>query len=138
MTRKRYLLTALACLPIGVGLVGAGLHGAAAHGPHVTTPRQVLAATYPKGTVVELHRHTVRVNIHNFAFVPARLVVSKWTQIIWTNTDQDPHTVMSTKRLWASDALDTTDQFKRVFKATGTFPYYCSSHPFMHGTITVH
>jgi plastocyanin len=137
MTRKRYLLTALACLPIGLWLTGTGLSGAAAHGSQVTTPQHTVAAKYPKGTVVELHRRTVRVSIHNFAFVPARLVVSKGTQIIWTNTDQDPHTVMSSKRVWSSDALDTTDQFKRVFKASGSFPYYCSIHPFMHGTVTV-
>jgi plastocyanin len=137
MTRKRYLLTALACLPIGLGLMGAGLRGAAAHGSQVTTPRQTVTTKYPKGTVVQLHRRTVHVSIHNYTFVPASLVVSRGTQIIWTNTDQDPHTVVSNKQIWSSDALDTTDQFKRAFKITGSFPYHCSIHPFMHGTIIV-
>jgi plastocyanin len=89
------------------------------------------------GTVVRLHQKVVRVSIHNFAFGPARLEVSRGTRLIWTNTDSDPHTVTSDKGLWASDALDTGNQFARVFKQAGTFPYHCSIHPFMHGTIIV-
>jgi plastocyanin len=95
------------------------------------------AAALGAGTVVRLHQHMVRVSIHNFAFGPARLEVSRGTRIIWTNTDSDPHTVTSDKGVWASDALDTGNQFARVFTTAGTFPYHCSIHPFMHGTIIV-
>ena len=95
------------------------------------------AVTAGAGTVVQLHQRVVRVSIANYAFRPARLVVSPGTRIIWTNKDGDPHTVTSTKGLWASDALDTDNQFVRVFKKAGTFPYYCAIHPFMHGTIIV-
>jgi plastocyanin len=89
------------------------------------------------GTVVRLHQKVVRVSIHNFAFGPARLEVSRGTRLIWTNTDSDPHTVTSDKRIWASDALDTGTHFARVFKQAGTFPYHCAIHPYMHGTIIV-
>ena len=95
------------------------------------------AAQSSQGTVVRLHQHVVRLTIHNFAFQPARLVVSPGTRLVWTNTDADPHTVDSTKGVWSSDALDTGSQFVRVFGKAGTFPYYCSIHPFMHGTIVV-
>jgi plastocyanin len=84
-----------------------------------------------------LHQKVVRLSIHNFAVGPARLEVSQGTRLIWTNTDSDPHTVTSDKGVWASDALDTGNQFARVFKTAGTFPYHCSIHPFMHGTIIV-
>ena len=97
-------------------------------------PTSAAAAT---GAVVALHQGVVRVSIHNFAFGPARLVVSPGTRIVWTNKDSDPHTVDSTKGVWTSEALDTDSQFARVFTNTGTFPYYCSIHPFMHGTIVV-
>jgi plastocyanin len=90
-----------------------------------------------QGTVVRLHQRVVRLTIHNFAFQPARLVVSPGTRLVWTNTDSDPHTVDSTKGVWSSEALDTGSQFARVFSQAGTFPYYCSIHPFMHGTIVV-
>jgi plastocyanin len=89
------------------------------------------------GTMVRLHQRLVRVTIHNFAFSPARLVVSPGARIVWTNQDSDPHTVDSTKNLWASEALDTGNQFARVFKTAGAFSYYCSIHPYMHGTIIV-
>jgi plastocyanin len=95
------------------------------------------AAALGAGTVVRLHQKVVRVSIHNFAFGPARLEVSRGTRLIWTNTDSDPHTVTSDKGVWASDALDTSNQFARVFTKPGTFPYHCSIHPFMHGTIIV-
>ena len=89
------------------------------------------------GTVTQLRQRVVRVTIHNFAFQPARLVVSPGTRIVWTNTDSDPHTVDGAKGLWSSEALDTGNRFERVFKKAGAFSYYCSIHPYMHGTITV-
>ncbi len=94
-------------------------------------------STYPAGTVMRLHQRSVKVTISNFAFQPARLVVSPGTKIIWTNKDSDPHTVDSTTNVWTSEALDTDGQFARTFTKTGTFPYYCSIHPFMHGTVYV-
>ena len=98
---------------------------------------QPASARVAAGTVIRLHQKVVRVRIHNFAFQPAKLVVSPGTRIVWTNTDSDPHTVDSTKAVWTSEALDTASRFARVFKNTGPFPYYCSIHPFMHGTIVV-
>jgi len=94
------------------------------------------AAAKPK-VVILLHHGVVRLSIDNFAFSPANLVVSPGTKLIWTNEDSDPHTVTSTKNIWASEALDTGDQFTRMFSKLGTFTYYCEIHPFMHGTVTV-
>lgn len=94
-------------------------------------------ARYPAGTTVELHRKVVHVTVLNFKFMPASLVVSPGTRIIWTNQDSDPHTIDSTKNVWSSEALDTGDHFARTFGKAGTFPYYCSIHPFMHGTVIV-
>lgn len=90
------------------------------------------------GTVLLLHHKVIHITILNFAFNPAKVEVSPGTKIIWTNQDSDPHTVDSTKNVWNSEALDTDGTFARVFKATGTFPYYCSIHPFMHATVIVH
>jgi plastocyanin len=33
--------------------------------------------------------------------------------------------------------LDTDEKFTRTFDKPGEYPYYCSIHPFMKGTITV-
>jgi plastocyanin len=90
----------------------------------------------PKVTLL-LHRRVVQLTIMNFSFSPANVVVSPGTTLVWTNKDGDPHTVTGSKKIWASDALDTGDHFTRVFGKTGTFTYYCAIHPFMHGTVTV-
>ena len=95
------------------------------------------AASATAHTTVMLHKKVVKITIHNFAFNPARVEVSPGTRIIWTNTDSDPHTVDSTRNIWSSEALDTGDHFARAFAGAGTFTYYCSIHPFMHGTVIV-
>jgi len=95
------------------------------------------ATTRDGGMMVRLHQAVVRVTIHNFAFGPAHLVVSPGTRVVWTNTDSDPHTVSSNKGDWSSDALDTGNQFARVFSKAGTFPYHCKIHPTMMATVIV-
>jgi plastocyanin len=87
--------------------------------------------------VMMLHRRVVHIAIHNFAFIPSRLEVSPGTRLIWTNTDSVPHTVDSTKNVWTSDTLNTDGHFTRTFSKIGTYPYYCSIHPFMRATIIV-
>ena len=86
---------------------------------------------------VELHRGVVRVAIRNFAFVPARLVVSPGTRITWTNGDSDPHTVTTDKSGFASQALDTGARFTVVVRRAGTFAYHCTIHPFMRASVVV-
>ena len=61
------------------------------------------AATAP---VLMLHRTVIHLTIHNFAFSPAKVVVSPGTRIIWTNQDSDAHTVDSLKNVWSSPVVD--------------------------------
>ncbi len=125
-----------------LGVVFSGAGPAHATGPRMSgmAGMQMAMARAAAGkvtTTTMLHRKVIHITIHNFAFTPARLVVSPGTKIIWTNTDSDPHTVDSTKNSWSSEALDTESTFTHVFKKDGTFPYYCSIHPFMRATIIV-
>lgn len=78
-----------------------------------------------------------QVKIDNFSFIPKRLTVSVGTTVTWTNHDDVPHTVVSTKKVFASPALDTDQQFSFRFTAPGTYAYYCSVHPMMTGTVVV-
>jgi plastocyanin len=78
-----------------------------------------------------------RVAISNFKFHPARIVVTRGTRIVWTNSDSDPHTIKSKAAGWSSSALDTGKSFSRVATKAGTFHYICTIHPFMHGTVIV-
>jgi Icc protein len=78
-----------------------------------------------------------QVKIDNFSFTPKTLTVPVGATVTWTNKDDVPHTVVSTKKRFASPALDTDERFSFRFTAPGTYPYYCSVHPMMTGTVVV-
>lgn len=78
-----------------------------------------------------------QVKIDNFSFTPKTLTVPAGTKVTWTNHDDVPHTVVSTKKAFASPALDTDERFSFRFTTPGTYPYYCSVHPMMTGTVVV-
>ncbi|WP_333771557.1 cupredoxin domain-containing protein [Streptomyces sp. IBSBF 2435] len=80
-----------------------------------------------------------RIGIKNFAFGPAALTVKPGAVVTVTNNDSTTHTVTAT----AAKAFDTGDiapgatkTFTAPAKA-GSYPYMCTIHPFMAGTLTV-
>jgi plastocyanin len=77
------------------------------------------------------------VKIDNFSFGPGTLTVVAGTTVTWTNRDDIPHTVVSTKGVFKSKVLDTDETFSFTFGAAGSYPYFCSIHPKMTGTIEV-
>jgi plastocyanin len=88
----------------------------------------------------------VHVTIHDHAFVPRVVRVKPGQQIVWLNTDQDPHTVTSGSRdagndRWKSSPVIADGQtFALRLKQPGTYPYFCKIHQYedsMHGTIIV-
>lgn len=78
-----------------------------------------------------------QITIQNFAFKPANLTVAAGTKVTWTNKDGEPHTATATDKRFASNALDTGDQFSFVFTDKGDYSYFCTLHPQMKGKITV-
>lgn len=79
-----------------------------------------------------------QVAIHDFAFEPKSITVPAGTTVVWTNKDEEPHTVTSAGTgFTSSKALDTDDTYKATFSTPGTYTYYCSIHPHMVGTIIV-
>ncbi|MGI8745272.1 MAG: metallophosphoesterase [Bryobacteraceae bacterium] len=77
------------------------------------------------------------VKIDNFAFNPGTLRVPVGTEVTWANHDDIPHTVVSTKKAFASPVLDTDEKFSHLFDAPGEHSYYCSIHPKMTGKLIV-
>lgn len=81
---------------------------------------------------------TYRIEIHDFAFSPKELTVPVGAHIVWTNRDDEPHTVVSAAGAFKpSQALDTDDSFSAVLDKPGTYAYFCGIHPMMVGKITV-
>ena len=78
-----------------------------------------------------------QVKIDNFSFTPTTLTVAPGTTVTWTNSDDVPHTVVSDDKLFKSKVLDTDEKFSYTFTKPGTYPYFCSVHPKMTGSIVV-
>jgi plastocyanin len=70
------------------------------------------------------------------SFTPGNLSVARGTLVKWENTDTVAHTVVSSTGLFKGD-LGPSGAFEHQFDAAGSFPYTCTNHPGMNGTITV-
>jgi len=77
------------------------------------------------------------VKIDNFVFGPQTVTVPAGTTVTWTNSDDIPHTAVSTDGVFKSKVIDTDEKFSYTFTKAGTYPYYCSIHPKMTGTVVV-
>ena len=66
------------------------------------------------------------------------LTVKVGKTVTWVNKDTVTHTVTSDgSSLFDSGFMPTGATFQFSFKTAGTYPYYCTVHPFMKGTIVV-
>jgi plastocyanin len=83
--------------------------------------------------------NVVSVSIVDFAFNPKTITVPVGTTVRWTNTGNAPHTVTSTSspKAFDSGTLNSGDTFQHTFTTAGQFPYRCSIHPSMTGTVIV-
>lgn len=75
------------------------------------------------------------VTIENFTFAPMELVVAPGTTVTWTNADGSAHLVVFTDM--GSDRLRKGGTYTRTFTAPGSYPYTCTLHPTMTGTVVV-
>ena len=78
-----------------------------------------------------------RILIKDFMFQPTTLTVAAGSVVIWSNADDEPHTVTSDSGLFRSGAMDTNESFSYKFDKPGTYRFVCSIHPKMIGTIVV-
>jgi len=78
------------------------------------------------------------INIQSFAFVGGTITVALGTQVTWTNKDSSPHTVTSDSGTeLSSGSLGQNATYSHTFNTAGTFPYHCTFHSSMTGSITV-
>jgi plastocyanin len=77
------------------------------------------------------------VKIDNFFFGPPTLTVPIGATVTWTNSDDIPHTAVSTGGVFKSKVMDTDEKFSYTFTKPGTYPYYCTIHPRMTGQVVV-
>jgi plastocyanin len=79
------------------------------------------------------------VAITNFLYEPQDLQVPPGTKVTWTNKDSAPHDVqdLSGLKIPISTELLEGYSFSITYEKPGTYPYNCSLHPYMTGTVRV-
>lgn len=76
--------------------------------------------------------------IKDFSYTPASLTVAPGTKITVVNQDQAPHTVTANDKSFDSSTIEggRRGEFTAPTKP-GTYPYICTIHQYMTGTLIV-
>ena len=96
----------------------------------------LLAAALAVATV-GLAASPARVDIKDFKYGPPRLTVPVGAQVVWTNHDEEPHTITSATGAFGSTGLSHEETFTQTFSKAGTYAYFCALHPQMKATVVV-
>jgi plastocyanin len=95
----------------------------------------VWAGAVPASPADEPATHTV--TIEGMKFVPETLTVKRGDTVVWVNNDLVPHTATSEKTAFDSKMIAAGDSWTFVASKAGEFPYSCTFHPTMKGTLAV-
>jgi plastocyanin len=98
---------------------------------------QAATVTAPAPTQ-ESNATVTPVTIRLVKFSPETIEVRTGQTVEWANNDLTPHTVTSqgTGDL-NSGSIDAGASWRHTFTQAGSFPYYCTFHPEMKGTVIV-
>jgi plastocyanin len=94
----------------------------------VPGPRAAAEAAKPR-------THTVVIEATSFQ--PAALAIKPGDTVVWVNRDPFPHTATSKSSAFDSQAIAEGKTWSYTFKKKGAFPYVCTLHPTMEGSISV-
>jgi len=78
-----------------------------------------------------------QVFIQNMAFNPSSITVAVNTTVTWFNKDGVAHTVTSNNGGFDSGNVAAGATYSFKFTTAGSFPYHCSIHANMNGTVVV-
>jgi len=135
---KKLLLLLIACLALTLAACGDDDDDDGG-GASTQTTEQTDTGDAPPDAMKK--GETVTVDIPSISFDPAEVTVKAGTTVVWTNTDDLPHTV--TKDGGPGPDFDSGDldpgsgEFEQTFEEPGTVDYICTIHPGQAGTVTV-
>ncbi len=116
---------------VSILLVGCG-GGYSSPSPAPTTPSPA-PATGSTPVSIPMNARTLGPS----AFNPSPLTIAVGTTVRWTNDDTIAHDSTSNANVWASGNVNPGAHFDFTFQAAGTYPYHCTIHPGMTGTVVV-
>ena len=105
-----------------------------------STPQAVqtgaASASAAQSTVADANAPlVVHVAMKNMKFSPATIEIKKGDAVEWKNDDITPHT--ATSAVFDSGSIASDAGWRHTFNEAGNFPYTCTFHPVMKGTIIV-
>lgn len=77
------------------------------------------------------------VSIRGYSFTPEVTKITAGTKVIWTNYDSTSHTVTSDTGVFSSTVVNKGGTFSYVFTKKGVYPYSCTIHRNMRGSVVV-
>jgi plastocyanin len=77
------------------------------------------------------------VSIAGFAFSPQSITVTVGDTVTWTNSDSASHTATADDNSFDTGSIANGGSKSVTFSTTGTFPYHCTIHSSMTGTVVV-
>jgi plastocyanin len=112
----------LAALTLGISF------GCGSDSPSSPTPA-------PSGTTVSIVMNSSGLTTN--AYSPNPITIVAGGSVTWMNNDTVTHTATGNTGLFDSGPIAAGGQFTRTFSTTGSFPYHCTIHPGMVGTVNV-
>lgn len=80
---------------------------------------------------------THQIVIDQMRFNPPTLTVKRGDRVQWVNKDLFPHTATSTAKAFDSGSIAPNTSWSFVAGKPGSYPYLCTFHPTMRGTLNV-
>jgi plastocyanin len=78
-----------------------------------------------------------KVTIKNLKYDPKQVTVKPGDTVVWTNQDNNDHTVTADDGSFSSENLGGGDKFRHTFDKKGKYPYHCKYHPRMKAIVLV-
>ena len=93
----------------------------------------------PTATSIPSNSTVVRIvaNAGSNSFSPNPVEVKVGETVTWINDDSGRHTVTSKDGVFNSELMGKGQSFSYTFDKAGEYPYSCSPHPSMVGTVVV-
>lgn len=103
--------------------------------PTTTSSAGPVTTTGGPGTTTS--GETVQVTMKNRTFTPKEITIRTGQTVTWINEDSLEHDVVANNGEFKSDLFGQGETFSFTFTEAGTYPYFCSIHPGMTGTVIV-
>ena len=77
------------------------------------------------------------VSIKDRKYSPAKVNIKIGETVLWTNHDHMDHTVDAKDGSFSSGTIKSGKTYEFTFKKAGEYPYECTLHPRMKGSVVV-